>query len=129
MGNGEDVALPRLHPMVARRAMTPDRWQQIEQFFHAALEREPNERAAFLRDACAADDGLRREVESLLAQVTATNRLLEAPALEGAAKILAESQGRSLIGRQVGSYHVISLLGVGGMGEVYEARDTSLVAL
>ena len=48
--------------------MTPDRWQQIEQLFHAALEREPAQRAAFLRDACAADDGLRREVESLLAQ-------------------------------------------------------------
>ena len=106
--------------------MTPDRWQQIEQLFHAALEREPNQRAAFLRDACAGDDSLLQEVQSLLTQETAADRLLEVPALDAAANMFSKPQAQSFVGRQVGSYQVISLLGVGGMGEVYEARDTKL---
>jgi serine/threonine protein kinase/Tol biopolymer transport system component len=106
--------------------MTPDRWQQIEQLFHAALEHAPNDRAAFLRDACAGDDSLLREIESLLAQETAADRLLEVPARDAAANMSNKPQAQSFVGRQVGSYQVISLLGVGGMGEVYEARDTKL---
>ena len=67
-----------------------------------------------------------RKSSRLLAQETATNHLLEVPALDAAAKMFGKPQGHSLIGRQVGSYQVISLLGAGGMGEVYEARDTKL---
>ena len=106
--------------------MTPDRWRQIEQLYHSALEREPTDRAAFLRDACAGDDSLLQEIQSLLTQETATARLMEIPALEAAAMISNRPPGQSIVGRQVGSYQVISLLGVGGMGEVYEARDTKL---
>jgi eukaryotic-like serine/threonine-protein kinase len=102
-----------------------DRWQQIEQLYHSALEREGNQRAAFLREACAGDDALRQEVESLLAQEKGAG-FLEAPALEAAAKIFDEDPGASLIGRQIGSYQVVWLLGAGGMGEVYQARDTKL---
>ena len=47
--------------------MTPERWQQIQELYHAALKREPSQRAAFLKEACAGDEALRREVESLLA--------------------------------------------------------------
>ena len=50
-------------------AMTPERWAQVERLYHAARARPDNERAAFLADACAGDEALRREVESLLAQV------------------------------------------------------------
>src|SRR5580700_890058 len=106
--------------------MTPDRWQQIEQLYHAALARDENQRAAFLRDACDGDSGLLQEVESLLAQEKGADTLLEAPALEAAAKIFSKQQGHSFIGRQMGSYQIVSLLGAGGMGEVYEARDTQL---
>ena len=106
--------------------MTPDRWQQIEQIYHSALERAPNDRAAFLRDACAGDDSLLQEIQSLLTQETATARLMEILALEAAAMMSNKPPGQSFVGRQVGSYQVISLLGVGGMGEVYEARDTKL---
>ncbi len=46
--------------------MTPERWREIERLYHAALERDAAERAAFLNEACGGDEALRREVESLL---------------------------------------------------------------
>jgi len=105
--------------------MTPERWQQVERLYNAALEREASQRAAFLTQACRGDDELRHEVESLLAQDGGAS-LLEKPALEVAAKALGGDGGPSLLGRQIGGYQVISLLGAGGMGEVYEARDSKL---
>jgi Tol biopolymer transport system component len=106
--------------------MKPDRWQEIEQLYHAALERREGERAAFLEQACAGDDTLRQEVESLLSQPSHAGQFLETPAVEMAARKLAENQAQSLVGHQLGSYKVLSLLGAGGMGEVYEAQDTKL---
>jgi eukaryotic-like serine/threonine-protein kinase len=47
--------------------MRPERWQQVERLYQAALEREPSQRAAFLKEACAGDEVVRQEVESLLA--------------------------------------------------------------
>ena len=67
--------------------MDPDRWKQIEQLSHAALEREESSRAAFLDEACAGDEALRRQVESLLAHYAqASGSFLEEPALEMAAR-------------------------------------------
>jgi Tol biopolymer transport system component/predicted Ser/Thr protein kinase len=91
-----------------------DRWQQIEELYHAALE----DRAVLEK----ADPELRREVESLLAQEKGAG-FLESPALEVAAQQFA---GQDLIGRRIGSYQILSLLGAGGMGEVYRAKDTKL---
>jgi hypothetical protein len=91
-----------------------DRWQQVEELYHAARE----DRAVLDK----ADPELRREVESLLAQEKGAG-FLEAPALEVAAQQFA---GRDLIGRRIGSYHILSQLGAGGMGEVYRAKDTKL---
>ena len=104
-----------------KRDMTSDRWQQVERLFQAALEREGNQRAAFLGEACAGDDALRQEVESLLAQEKGAG-FLESPALEVAAQQLATDRGQDLIGRRIGCYQIVSLLGAGGMGEVYRAR-------
>ncbi len=106
--------------------MTPERWQKIEQLYHAALEREASQRAAYLHKVCPGDDALRREVESLLAQEMRPEGFLETPALELAAKVLVEHQSRSLVGQQLGSHKIISLLGAGGMGEVYQAHDAKL---
>jgi serine/threonine protein kinase/Tfp pilus assembly protein PilF len=106
--------------------MTPERWRQVEQVYHSALEREESQRSSFLKEACADDEVLRREVESLLAHKDQAESFIEVPALETAAKGLATSQHQSLIGRQVGPYKIHSLLGVGGMGEVYLAQDPRL---
>src|SRR5437870_5853992 len=106
--------------------MPAERSQRVEQLYHAARERDPRERATFLAQACAGDDALRREVESLLAEDTGVHSFLETPALELARKTSGEDRGQSMIGRQFGPYSVVSLLAKGGMGEVYRARDTKL---
>ena len=108
--------------------MTPERWQKIEQLCNAALEYEASQRETFLARACQGDDGLRREVESLLAQEKPAEGFLEPVGAEVSTRVWAKMQGgeQSMIGRQLGSYQVVSLLGVGGMGEVYQARDTKL---
>jgi len=51
-------------------SIKPDRWATVERLCHAALERSVADRAAFLVEACAGDEALRLEVESLLAQET-----------------------------------------------------------
>src|SRR5262245_60376279 len=107
-------------------AMTPERWRQIEQLYHGALKRDTDERAAFLAEACAGDESLRGEVESLLRCDARAERFFESPALDVAAQLCAEDRVQSMIGRQIGPYQILSLLGAGGMGEVHLALDTRL---
>jgi serine/threonine-protein kinase len=106
--------------------MPVERSQRIEQLYHAARERNPGERVAFLEQACAGDLSLRLEVESLLAEDNGVQSFLEAPALEVGLKMSGEDASQSMIGRRFGPYSVVSLLAKGGMGEVYRARDTQL---
>ncbi|MDQ3257657.1 MAG: protein kinase, partial [Acidobacteriota bacterium] len=106
--------------------MKAERWQQVERLYHAALECEPESRAAFLDEACAGDEELRREVESLLKYESRAERFIEAPALEVAAEMMAEEQTSVMVGRIITHYRILSLLGAGGMGEVYLADDTTL---
>src|SRR5215469_958505 len=109
--------------------MTPERWKLVGKLFNSALEREASQRGAFLLEACGGDEELRREVESLLAQEKPANRFLESSDAEAAVKEAAKGHGdgaEKLIGKQLGSYQILALIGAGGMGEVYRARDTRL---
>jgi len=112
--------------MKTERMIEPERWRQIEEVFHEALDRQPSERAAFLEQACAADEALRQEVESLLSNEATAENFIEAPALEIAARGLAADHAPSLAGESIGRYQILALLGEGGMGQVYLARDTTL---
>lgn len=98
----------------------------IKQLFLAALDREANGRAAFLDEACACDDDLRREVESLLIEHDQPYSLIERPAFEVAAEFIASEQFPSEAGQAIGPYKIISQIGCGGMGEVYLAQDSRL---
>lgn len=85
--------------------MDPQRWARIESIYHAALAKTPDERPSFLAAVCAAEPEVRQEVESLLENA---------------------DSGPVTVGKRIGSYEILGLLGAGGMGEVYRARDTRL---
>ncbi len=106
--------------------MKPDRWQQVNDLYYAALERNTAERAALLDEACVSDAELRREVESLLGANEAAGEFLSSSALDVAAQRLAAEIDEVLIGQRLGHYQILSLLGVGGMGQIYLAEDTRL---
>lgn len=103
-----------------------ERWRQIEQLYQAALELGPIQREAFLDQACGSDAELRWQVESLLHCDEKAKNFIETPALEVAAQLDSEHEAKELAGQRIGAFEIVSLLGAGGMGEVYQARDTKL---
>ena len=104
----------------------PDRWQHVERLFHDALARDEGERTPFLREACRGDEPLRREVESLLTFESDAQAFMQASAFEIAPSLIPPETTTPLAGQRLGPYEIGALLGAGGMGDVYRARDTTL---
>ena len=98
-----------------------NRWQQVETIFYAALEQTPAQRDAFLDQACSGDESLKREVQSLLAASGKTLSFLK-DRVEAAAHTLDEDEKGEAIGRPIGPYRLLRVLGEGGMGCVYLAE-------
>jgi serine/threonine protein kinase/Tol biopolymer transport system component len=106
--------------------MTPERYRQVGELYHAALSVKTEERVAFLDRVCEGDEDLRREVESLIESHTQAADFIAEPALADVAQVLAAGQSTELIGQRIARYRVVSLIGAGGMGRVYLAQDTVL---
>jgi eukaryotic-like serine/threonine-protein kinase len=99
-----------------------DRWKQVEALFEAAQQRPADQRTEFVRHACQGDLALSAEVESLLKAASSRDPLLDGSPLSS----IAERAPALKPGDKLGNFEIVSLIGRGGMGEVYRARDLRL---
>lgn len=102
--------------------MTPERWQRVKELFEAALELQPAQRPAFIQRESADDEGVKQEVESLLSSYEEASSFMDTPATEN----LSAAPHKLSAGQRFNHYEIASLIGKGGMGEVYAAYDTKL---
>ena len=100
-----------------------ERWNRVSRLYHAAMAMDPSQRTAFLAEACGNDESLYRELASLVAQ-PGVESFLESPAVADHSASPTVTSVDAIIGRDLGAYRVLSVLGAGGMGVVYKALDT-----
>jgi serine/threonine protein kinase len=116
--------------MKNRELMDSERERHITSIFHSAIAREPHERGPYLEGACAGDNALRHEVEALIKSHESAGSFIDSPAYERGAELLEGNSGaragQKRVGQSIGPYKIISLVGAGGMGEVYRAHDARL---
>ncbi len=106
--------------------MTPDYWQRIDELFHDALQLAPEQRTEFLTNACGTNTGLQQEVSKLIAAFEESGDFIEGPLMSRTIVDVIHDSTTSLTGARVGRYEIRSLIGSGGMGEVYLCHDATL---
>src|SRR6516164_3894991 len=109
--------------------MHGERWRQVDKIFHDLIDQTPEQRASFLEQVCANDPSLKKEVEQLIEAYERSGSFLDSLAADGSL-ISRSDQGTlpvpSLVRESIAHFQILSLLGTGGMGEVWLAQDTRL---